>query len=180
MTLKKPIISTVVAIGSDHQHNRVIGKTNELLWNIPDDLKRFKALTTGHPVIMGRKTYDSIFAMRQKPLPGRTNIIVTRSPAELAGDVKYAFENVLLTSSLEEAVAKAKELDQEEIFIGGGSQIYEQALPILDRLYVTLIDDEKEGDSYFPAYEGLFTKVIFHEDREHEGLKYKWVDLERA
>ena len=169
----------MVAIGTDHQHNRVIGKTNELLWYIPDDLKRFKALTSGHPVIMGRKTYESIFGMRQKPLPGRTNIIVTRSPAELAGDAKYTFENVVLTSSLEEAVAKAKELDQEEIFIGGGSQIYEQALPILDRLYVTLIDDQKEGDSYFPAYEDIFTKVMYHEDREHEGLKYKWVDLEK-
>ncbi len=179
MASKKPRISTVVAIGSDHQHNRVIGKTNELIWHIPDDLKRFKAITSGHPVIMGRKTYESIFAMRQKPLPGRTNIIITRSPAELKSDPKYAFENALLTSSLEEALAKARELDQEEIFIGGGSQIYEQALPILDRLYVTLIDDQKEGDSYFPAYEEQFTKIIFHEDREHEGLKYKWVDLER-
>jgi dihydrofolate reductase len=176
---QKPRISIVVAIGRDRQHNRVIGKTNELLWPIPDDLKRYKALTMGHPVIMGRKTYESIFAMRGKPLPGRTNIIVTRLPQELADKPAYAFENVLLTSSLEEAIAKAKELDQEEIFIGGGSQIYEQAFPLIDRLYLTLIDDEKEGDAYFPEYEPLFKKILSHEHRDYEGLKYKWVDLER-
>jgi dihydrofolate reductase len=176
---KKPLISIVVAIGRDRQHNRVIGKTNELLWPIPEDLKRYKAITLGHPVIMGRKTYESIFGMRGKPLPGRTNIVITRSPESLTGTAPYAFENVLLMSSLEEALTKAKEIDTEEIFIGGGSQIYEQALPLVDKLYLTLIDGEKEGDAFFPEYEHLFTKMKYHEHRDHEGLKYKWVDLER-
>jgi dihydrofolate reductase len=169
------MINAIAAIGT----NRALGKNNELLWHIPEDMKRFKQLTSGHPVIMGRKTYESIFATLKKPLPGRTNIIVTRSPAELAGNPAYAFENVLLTSSLEEAIEKAKELGDEEIFIGGGAQIYEQALPLVDKLYLTLIDDKKEGDAYFPAYETLFTKKIFEESREYEGLKYMWVDLER-
>jgi dihydrofolate reductase len=166
-------------MGRDRQHNRVIGKTNELLWPIPDDLKRYRSITLGHPVIMGRKTYESIFTMLNKPLPGRTNIVITRSPAILTQTAPYIFENVLIVSSMEEALEKAKEIDKNEIFIGGGSQIYEQALHFVDKLYLTLIDDEKEGDAFFPEYEHLFTKMTFHEHRDHEGLKYKWVDLEK-
>jgi dihydrofolate reductase len=173
--MQKPLVSIVVAIGK----NRAIGKENKLLWQIPDDLKRFKQLTIGHPVIMGRKTFESIFAMRQKPLPERANIIITRSPAELAGNPAYTFENVLLASSVEEAIEKAKELDQKEIFIIGGAQIYEQALPFVDKIYLTLIDDEQEGDSFFPPYEKIFTKKTFEENRDYNGLKYQWVDLEK-
>ncbi|HEY5383071.1 MAG TPA: dihydrofolate reductase [Candidatus Paceibacterota bacterium] len=170
------MINAIAAIGT----NRALGKNNELLWHIPDDLKRYKALTLGHPVVMGRKTYESIFAMLKKPLPGRTNIIVTRSPDELADNPAYTFENVILTSSLEEAIEKAKGLDKEEIFIGGGSQIYEQALPLVDKLYLTLIDDEKEGDAYFPPYETIFTKKTFEKAREYNGLKYTWFTLEHG
>ena len=152
--------------------NRVLGKDNQLLWHIPDDLKRFKALTLGHPVIMGRKTFESIVSVLGKPLPGRTNIVITR-------DADWKFEGVVVCHSLEEALAKAAELDQEEIFIGGGAQIYEQALPHVDRLYLTLIDDEKDGDTFFPEYEKEFTEMLHHEHRDHEGLNYRWVDLER-
>jgi len=170
--MNAPRISTVVAIGSGGLHNGVIGKGNELLWHIPDDLKRFKAITLGHPVIMGRKTFESIVAVLGKALPGRTNIVVTR-------DSSWAYPEVLVAHSLEEAIEKAKELDAEEIFIGGGGQIYQQALPYIDRLYLTLIEDDKEGDSYFPAYEHLFTKKLFEEEREWNGIRYRWVDLER-
>lgn len=152
--------------------NRTIGKDNALLWHIPDDLKRFKALTLGHPVIMGRKTFESIVAVLGKALPGRTNIIVTR-------DMDWNYDGALVAHSLEDAVAKAKEIDGEEIFIGGGSQIYEQALPYADRLYLTLIDDDKEGDSYFPEYGHTFTKRKSEEVRDWNGLKYTWLDLER-
>jgi dihydrofolate reductase len=114
---------------------------------------------------MGRKTFESL----GKPLPGRTNIVVTRS--QKSGEVLYV-------NSIEEAIEKAKKIDTE-IFIIGGAQIYEQALPFVDRLYLTLIDDEKEGDAYFPAYENIFTKMISHEHRDYEGLKYRWVDLEK-
>ena len=178
------MISAIVAIG----HNRVIGKGNTLLWHIPDDLKRYKQLTMGHPVVMGRKTFESILQILGKPLPGRINIVITRDPSALARfdlDTKFDVNSqtnntqVLIVGSLEEGLEKAREIDQDEIFIGGGSQIYEQALPMVDKLYVTLIDDEKEGDAYFPAYENDFPKMTFHEDREHEKLKYKWVDLER-
>ena len=167
--MKKPRICIVVAIGRDKNLNRVLGKDNNLLWRIPDDLKRFKALTLGHPVIFGRKTFESI----GRPLPGRTNIVVTRDP-------DWTFEGVIVVHSLQEGIEKAKEFDQEEIHIGGGAQIYEQALPYVDKLYLTLIDDEKEGDSFFPPYEDQFTKKTFDEPHEWNGLKYRWVDLERG
>ena len=168
----KPRVSVVVAMGVGRHHNHVIGKENKLLWRIPDDLKRFKALTLGHPVIMGRKTFESIVAVLGKALPGRTNIVVTRDP-------EWSFEGVVVCHTLEEALEKAKEIDNQEIFIGGGAQIYEQALHHVDRLYLTLIDDEKEGDTFFPEYEKHFTKVLSDEKREHEGLTYRWLDLER-
>lgn len=166
--MDKPRVSMVVAIG----RNRVIGKANVLLWHIPEDLKRFKALTVGHPVIMGRKTFDSIVGMIGKPLPGRTNIVITRDSA-------WAHEGVVSAQSVEEALEKAARLDRSEVFVIGGAQIYAAALEKTDRLYLTLIDDEKAGDAYFPPYEHRFTKVISEEIREQEGLRYRWVNLER-
>jgi len=153
---------------------RVIGKDNKLLWHIPEDLKRFKQLTLGHPVVMGRKTFESIVTSLGKPLPWRTNIVVTR-------DTAWSFPSpeVVAVHSIEEAVEKAAALDEQEIFIEGGGQIWEQSIGMADKLYLTLIDDEKESDALFPEYESLFTKITFHEHREHEGLKYLWVDLEK-
>lgn len=167
-------ISTVVAIGHGGKHNRVIGKDNKLLWRIPDDLKRFRELTMGHPVVMGRKTFESIVGYRGGPLPNRPNIVITR-------DTNWSYDDLSVTvvHSLEEGIAKARGLDDKEIFIGGGTQIYEQALPLMDKLYLTLIEDDKEGDSYFPPYEHLFTKKTFEEAREYNGLKYRLVNLER-
>jgi len=157
------MVSMIAAIGN----GRALGKSNDLLWRIPDDLKRFKTLTTGHPIVMGRKTFESI----GKPLPNRTSIVITR-------DTSWSHEGVLTAASIEEALEKAKAIHQD-VFILGGGQIYAQALPFADRLCLTLIDDTKDADIFFPEYEKEFTKVTFHEDREHEGLKYKWVDLER-
>lgn len=161
-------VAITVAVG----RNRGIGKNGKLLWHIPEDLKRFKRLTLGHPVIMGRKTFESILQILGRPLPGRTNIVITR-------DQNWTCEGVLVFHSLEEALAKARELDQEEIHIGGGSDLYKQALPYVDRLYLTLIDDTKDADTYFPEYEQEFTKKISEESHEHEGLKYSWVTLDR-
>ncbi len=177
----KPRVSIVVAMGVGRLHNHVIGKENKLLWHIPEDLKRFKSLTLGHPVIMGRKTFESILASLGKPLPGRTNIVVTRDSNYVASLVRsdLTSAHVVVAHSLEEALAKAKEIDQEEIFIGGGSQIYEQALPFVDRLYLTLIEDDQPGDSIFPTFEKEFTKVLSEEKREYNGMTYRWVDLER-
>lgn len=159
------MVSVIAALGK----NRALGKGNDLLWKIPDDLRRFKRLTLGHPVVMGRKTFESI----GKPLPGRTNIVVTRNEA-------WAQEGVPVARSLDEALAKARAAEGgEETFIIGGAQIYAQALPLADKLYLTLIDDEKDADAFFPEYETLFTKKISEENREVKGLRYRWIDLER-
>ncbi|MBI5470547.1 dihydrofolate reductase [Candidatus Kaiserbacteria bacterium] len=165
----KSRIVAVVAMGK----NRVLGNDNKLLWHIPDDLKRFKQLTLGHPIIMGRKTFESIVGYIGHPLPERTNIVVTRDPL-------WSYKGVQTASSIEDAIELAKKAPgSDEIHIGGGAQIYEQALPYIDKLYLTLIDDSKPGDSFFPPYEHLFTKKTFEESRDYKGLKYTWVDLER-
>ena len=165
--MEEPVIAAVVAMG----RNRELGKDGKLLWQIPDDLRRFKELTKGHPVILGRKTFESIVSYLGGPLPKRFNIVVTR-------DKNWKYDGIIAVGSVEDAIAEAKKLDKY-IFIGGGAQIYEAALPYTDKLYLTLIDDEKEGDSFFPAYEKEFTQVIHDEAHEWNGLKYRWVDLNR-
>jgi len=167
--MNKPRICAVVAIGK----NRELGKNGKLLWHIPDDLKRFKELTMGHPVIMGRKTFESIVSYIKGPLSGRTNIVITR-------DSSWKYEGATVVRSLEEAIEKAKELDAEEIHIGGGADIYKQALPLIDKLYLTLIDAEGEADTFFPPYMEQFKKKVFEEAHEWNGIKYRFVDLERA
>jgi dihydrofolate reductase len=87
--------------------------------------------------------------------------------------------NNIVVTSIEAGIEKAKEFDAQEVFIGGGGEIYKQALPLVDKLYLTLIEDDKEGDSYFPEYESEFTKKTFEEERKWNGLNYRWVDLER-
>ncbi len=168
--MKKPRICVVVAIGK----NRELGKDEKLLWHIPDDLKRFKELTLGHPIIMGRKTFESIVGYVGGPLPGRTNIVVTRDPL-------WKYEGVIVTDSIQKAIDIATPLDSEEIHIGGGGEIYKQALPFVDKLYLTLIDAEsKDANIFFPPYETEFTKKVFEEAHEWNGIKYKYVDLERS
>lgn len=167
-------ICAVVAIGK----NRELGKAGKLLWHIPDDLRRFKRLTLGHPIIMGRKTFESIIGYLGHPLPGRTNIVVTRQPQ--MSDFVSRSSDVIVASSVEDAIEKAKELDSEEIHIGGGAQIYEQVLPHIDKLYLTIIEDSKDADAFFPPYEKEFTKKVFEETREWNGIIYAWVDLERV
>ena len=171
----------VAALGN----NRVLGQDNELLWHIPDDLKRFKTLTSGHPVIMGRKTFESIVAVIGKPLPGRINIVISRDanykgPSSVEDSVdKSSWAQVLVYTTLDDALAAASEIDENQIFVIGGGQIYEAALPKTDTLYLTLIDDTKDGDVFFPAYETEFTNKTFEEKREWNGLAYSWIDLER-
>lgn len=165
-------IAAVVAIG----RNRELGNGNKLLWHIPDDLKRFKELTRGHPIIMGRKTFESIVGYVGGPLPDRTNIVVSRQ-----GRTLPLPPGVFVASSLEEAIEIAREKPgAEEIHIGGGAELYKQALPMIDKLYLTLIDAEApDADAFFPEYEKEFTKKTFEESHEWKGLEYTWVDLER-
>ena len=123
--------------------NRVIGRNNKLPWYLPEDLKFFKRTTFGKPVIMGRKTFDSI----GKPLPGRANIIITRHPDDLPETVTGVTS---LEAAIDTAEANALVNGEEEIIIMGGAQIYELALPLADRLYVTHVHAEVEGDAFFP------------------------------
>lgn len=163
-------ISMIAAIGK----NRELGKGNELLWHIPEDLKRFRSLTNGHPCIMGRKTFESIVSIIKKPLPNRTNIVVTR-------DGNWKYEGVLSVNSIEDAIQLAKRKPGgEEVFIIGGGQIYDLGLSYADKLYLTLIEDTKDADSFFPEYAGVFKKKVYEEAGEWNGLKYTWLDLVRA
>jgi len=130
------IVSILVAVS----RNGVIGRDNQLLWRLPDDLKRFKQLTLGNPIIMGRKTFESI----GKPLPGRTSIIITRKP-------DYTAKGTLVVHSLEEAIAIAQKHHSEEAFIIGGGEIYRQAQEkdLVHRLYLTRVLSDSEGDTFF-------------------------------
>ncbi len=119
--------------------NRVIGKNNTLIWHLPADLKRFKTLTTGHVIIMGRKTFESI----GKPLPNRTSIVISRQ-ADLQID------GAIIAHSVEEAILKAKSITREDIYIVGGAEIYALSLPLADQILVTQLHDIFEGDAYFP------------------------------
>lgn len=136
-------LSIIVAMAS----NRVIGRDNDMPWHIPEDLRRFRDLTMGKPVIMGRKTFESIHARLGKPLPGRTNIVVSRNAA--AGGPGYTL-CATLQAALDVARAEAQARGLDEIFIIGGAQIYAQALPLADRIYLTEIDAVPGGDTFFP------------------------------
>lgn len=175
--MKNYKISIIVATG----RNREIGAKNQLLWKIPEELKRFKEITTGHSIIMGRKTHESIGRI----LPNRTNIVITR-------DSNYKVEGGVVVHSLEEALDYAKAhtphpnpLPQErgsdvpEIFIIGGAQVFGEALPLADKLYVTLVDaDFPEADSFFPEYEDKFSDKVFEQGQESSGYKYKFLEFE--
>ncbi len=170
MVSEGPKVCVVVAIS---RGKRALGNKGKLLWHIPEDMKRFKDLTMGHPVIMGRKTFESVVSYLGTPLPGRTNIVVTRN-------ADYTHPDSIVAPTVRDAIENAKILDANEIHIGGGAEIYAQTLPLVDRLYLTLIDDEKEADTFFPEYENEFTKVISSEKYQtKDGVAYEWLTLER-
>jgi dihydrofolate reductase len=165
---KKPRISAVAALGA---RTRALGKEGGLIWHIPEDVKRFKALTMGHPVIMGRRTWDSI-PEKYRPLSERTSIIVTRAH-------DFAVDGAIVVHSIEDALEAARNAPgNDEVCIFGGGEIYRLALPYTDRLYLTLVDDDTEGDAYFPSYDE-FTKVLEEETHPEGTPPYSFVTLER-
>ena len=143
---KKPTVSIIVAMAK----NRVIGKDNDMPWHLPADLQHFRKVTTGKPIIMGRKTYESI----GRPLPKRHNIIISRN-------CDYKVEGCDVVGSLDEAVKIAG--DVEELFIIGGGFLYDETIDQADKLYLTFIDLEVEGDTFFPEYEHLNIQNIASE-----------------
>lgn len=155
--------------------NNVIGRDNKLPWYLPNDLKYFKQVTFGKPVIMGRKTWESL----KGPLPGRTNIVIPRQPDYLADGAK-------VVASLDDAVAMAENVafieGQEEAVIMGGAEIYSLALPQADRLYLTEVHANVEGDTFFPEYDASEWQQIAREDFVAEGpnpYDYSFVVYER-
>jgi dihydrofolate reductase len=136
------IISLIAAMAE----NRIIGRGNTIPWDLPGDLKRFKAITMGHPVIMGRKTFESI----GRPLPGRKTIIIT-------GKRDYRAEGCMIAHSLRDALAECTGAD--EVFISGGGEVYREALPIANRIYLTVLHREVDGDTRFPEIPEDFVEV---------------------
>ena len=161
----KPRVSLIVAMAN----NRVIGVNNTLPWHLPADLKHFKALTMGHHIVMGRKTYESI----GKPLPGRTSVVVTHN----AG---YSAPGVIVVNSLQAAISACG--DDNEIFVIGGAELYLQAITLAERIYLTEIDADIRGDAYFPEFnpgEWLETSREMHTQQEPQPLKFHFVIYQR-
>jgi dihydrofolate reductase len=145
----------IVALIAAVCENGVIGKDNALPWRISEDLKRFKSLTLGHPVVMGRKTYESI----GKPLPKRRNIVLTRDPG-------WSAEGAERAGSLAEAVEMAARSGAEKLFIIGGEKVYRDALPHADLLYLTKVSGAYEGDAFFPPFDASRFEEVEREERE--------------
>ena len=159
-------ISIIVAIA----RNYAIGKNNELLWHIPADLKRFKKITSGHQVIMGRMTYLSL---PLRPLPNRTNIVITDNKEE-------KFDGCTTVYSIEEALALCNE--QQESFIIGGGSVYRQFLPYCNKLYLTVVNKDYEADTFFPMIELENSRLAAKEDQPYDndlGFSYSFLTFEK-
>ena len=156
--------------------NRVIGRNNNLPWYLPEDLKYFKRITLGKPVIMGRKTYESI----GKPLPGRANIVVTRN-------TDFSAEGVRTVNSLAAAKKLCESIGEidgvDEAMVIGGAEIYTQAMPLADRLYLTEVHANVEGDTFFPEFDRGGWKEVAREDFEASGsnpYNYSFIILDKV
>ncbi|MHA6247298.1 dihydrofolate reductase [Pontibacter sp. CAU 1760] len=160
----------MIAIVVAAAENNVIGKDNNLIWHLPADLRHFKQMTMGHPIVMGRKTYESI----GKPLPGRTTVIITSQE-------DYKAEGCIITYSVQEALDEAKKLD-EAVYIIGGAEIYKQALPLTDTVYLTRIHQAFEGDVSFPALDTadwVTVSAEHHQPDEKNPYSYSFLELQR-
>ena len=158
-------ISIIVAVAE----NNIIGANNQLIWHLSDDLKRFKALTTGHSIIMGRKTFESI----GRPLPNRHNIVVSRNKS-------LQIEGCTVVSSLQDAIALC--VEDSEVFVIGGGELYRQALPLASKLYLTKVHKSFEGDTFFPEIDMNEWREVYSEKAkptDTDGLEFTFINLER-
>jgi len=161
------IISIIVAVAS----NGAIGKNNDLLWHIPEDFKWFKKHTLGNPVIMGKKTWESL---PRKPLPGRTNIVISDDPSD-------CYDSCITVGSIPEAIERMS--DEKENFIIGGGMIYRQFLPLADRLYLTRVHKDFEADIFFPELDLNIWKEVYreeHPEKEPEKLGFSFLIYHRT
>jgi len=162
-----PIISAIVAMSENH----VIGDNNQLPWFLPADLRHFKGITTGNPILMGRKTYASI----GRPLPNRTNIIITRNPS-------FNAPGCIVVTTIHAAIQRALLDGNNEIFIIGGAEVYAQLMPHIERIYLTIVHQTFEGDAYFPELDRTEWKEcenITHRPDEENVYPYSFLRLER-
>ena len=159
----------VVIVAAVAETNRVIGDGKDLPWHHPDDLKHFKRLTLGHPLVMGRRTFESVLHQFGRPLPGRENVVLTRHP------VHVDHPGIHVYASLGDALDAFA--DREQISIGGGATVYEQALPIADRLELTCVEGDYDGDTFFPPFEHLLGTDFELRHREpRDGFRFEtWV-----
>jgi dihydrofolate reductase len=162
------IICLVVAASE----NNAIGKNNQLLWQLPNDLKFFKNITWGFPVIMGRKTFEAV----NKPLPGRTNIVITTKQ-------DWQAESVIAVGTIQEAIVKAGETNSKQAFIIGGGEIYKQSMDIADIIYITRVHADLDGDTFFPVIDQgkwrLTSNQDFEADEKH-AYSYSFQIWEKA
>lgn len=158
----KSVISIIAAM----DEKRGLGRNNQMAWKIPGELKRFKAITTPHPIIMGRKTFESI----GRVLPERVNIIITRNPG-------YEIDGAIMVDSLEKALRQAQGKQKGEVFIIGGGQVFKEALEknLVDKLYLTIVNGDYNADTFFPNYSNF--EVVKEEKGESGEYKYKFVNL---
>lgn len=157
--------------------NSCIGKNNQMPWHISEDLKRFKSLTMGHPVVMGRKTFESILGYLNTPLPGRANIIISRS------GYHTDFENTYICDALDKAILQAKNIasknGKNEIFIIGGAQVYSQSMAHVDCMHMTKVHRSIEGDAFFPDFEKNQWNETDRIDRVDHDPPYSFITLTR-
>ena len=160
-----PPLPELVLIAALAESNRVIGRDQDLPWHLPEDLKRFKRLTTGHPMIMGRKTFESLLHQFGGPLPNRRMLVLSTS------ETWPEHPEVEVYRSIPEALEAVQ--DDETVFIGGGEEVYRQFLPRADRLELTLVEGTYEGDTYFPPYEHLIGPVFEPiTDNKRDGFRF--------
>lgn len=161
--MKKPRISLIAVIS---ERKRAIGYKNGLIWNLPEDLKRFKKITENHPVIMGYKTFQSL----KKPLVNRLNIVITSKERQIP--------DCLVAHTIVEALKFATQQDKQEVFIIGGEGVFGQTIDLADRLYLTIVKDQPVADKFFPSY-NKFRKILYEENKKEGDLEYRFVVLER-
>ena len=158
-------MSELIIIAAVAEKNRLIGKGNDLPWHIPEDLKRFKALTSGHPMLMGRRTFESIIHQFGRPLPNRRHVVVT------SHGPRPDYPEIETYPSIDAALKALEDVDT--VYVAGGATIYRQMLDRVDRMELTLVEGDYEGDAFFPPYEhlvGSHFEVVAEEP--HEGFRF--------
>lgn len=159
-------LSMIAAIGK----NRELGRDNKLIFDLKKDMAHFREITSGHTVIMGRKTFESI----GRALPNRTNIVISR-------DKEFkSHHDIKIVSTAEEALEEAKKYEEKEVFVIGGAQIYELFMPYADKLYLTIVDKEvKDADAFFPDYDKNFKRIISSRGDSEKGINFTFLELEK-